>query len=138
MPYEEALRRPRSPARYKATDTVKCWFDGWDGEYELKHCIEDNGPILVRLSTDSDFVSHTGVYQRQLTGNTRAKLVRVVGYEDVGGVTEFIAAANYGTGFGDNGWFRFTFETPYVTDWGWPVSQLDTLAGVCINTVRTA
>jgi C1A family cysteine protease len=84
----------------------------------MKNAIANYGPIATTLAVYRDFYYYTeGVY-RHTWGEFRGlHAVLVVGYNDVGGY--FIVKNSWGTGWGEKGYFRISYDEVSAQRFGW-------------------
>ncbi|KAK5582304.1 hypothetical protein RB653_003887 [Dictyostelium firmibasis] len=104
---------------YKAT-SCKAFPTNQDAQYEIM----TNGPVIATFMLYSDFKPHKwDIYVRSSDSQVESHAVRVVGWgTSDSGVDYWIAANSWGTGWGDNGFFKIrrgtdeaTFEEGFIT-----------------------
>lgn len=93
---------------------------------EMKYAISHYGPLMIRMGIGDPFkggFDSNGIYRCEIDFGFNHSIV-AVGYDDAGGY--WIAKNSYGTGFGDDGYFKIGYgecgvETNLVS---WVQSQL--------------
>ena len=100
---------------------------------EMKQALADDGPFEATMLVYSDFLSYSGGVYRHAWGDlVGAHAVTIVGYDDYGGY--WIAKNSWGTGWGENGWFKIAYgecvvdSYAYVPLFGEPSYHLSTSA----------
>jgi C1A family cysteine protease len=97
----------------------------------LKSAIYNYGPIYTAFDLYEDFIpffasNPTGIYSHQSGAKTGGHAVLVIGYNDSG--SYFICKNSWGTGFGDNGYFKISYsEVGGATQFGNPSYYLGTV-----------
>jgi C1A family cysteine protease len=91
----------------KRTTRIKDWV-GLTDPAAMKETLAEQGPFEVVMVVYSDFYSYTGGVYRHTSGQrVGAHAVTLVGYDDEEGY--WIAKNSWGTGWGENGWFRIAY-----------------------------
>jgi C1A family cysteine protease len=81
---------------------------GMVGVADMKQALADDGPFEATMVVYSDFFDYSGgVYRHTSGGLQGGHGVTIVGYNDYGGY--WIAKNSWGTGWGENGWFRIAY-----------------------------
>jgi C1A family cysteine protease len=81
---------------------------GVKGVEDMKQTLVDEGPFEAAMMVYSDFYDYTGGVYRHTYGSLEGgHAVTIVGYSDYGGY--WIAKNSWGTGWGENGWFRIAY-----------------------------
>jgi C1A family cysteine protease len=81
---------------------------GLTGTSSMKQALADGGPFEATMLIYEDFFDYrSGVYRHSYGGVQGAHAVTIVGYSDAGGY--WIAKNSWGTGWGENGWFRIAY-----------------------------
>lgn len=85
---------------------------------DMKQALSDHGPFEATMLVYADFFGYTeGVY-RHTSGQLRGgHAVTVVGYDDEEGY--WIAKNSWGTGWGENGWFRIAYGECGIDDYAY-------------------
>lgn len=82
---------------------------------ERKHIIATKGPVVAGMAVYTDFFSyHGGVYKHTSGILEGYHAVSVVGYDDAQQC--WIAKNQWGTGWGESGWFRIAYGQSIDTD----------------------
>jgi len=86
-------------------------INSWDdhlGLEERKTAISSGGPVVAGMRVYEDFYHYTqGVYRHVTGSDVGGHAVCVVGYDDAEQC--WIAKNSWGTGWGDNGWFKIGY-----------------------------
>lgn len=81
---------------------------GFTGVSNMKQALADGGPFQATMLVYGDFFEYAGgVYTHTYGSLEGAHAVTIVGYDDKGGY--WIAKNSWGTGWGENGWFRIAY-----------------------------
>jgi C1A family cysteine protease len=104
---------PYTPANQSCKSGVTPQFkiSSWSSVMSMadrKNVIATKGPVVAGMAVYQDFYAYrSGVY-RHTTGNLSGyHAVSVVGYDD--SLQCWIAKNSWGTGWGDNGWFKIAY-----------------------------
>ncbi len=86
---------------------IERWV-GLIGTSNMKQALADGGPFEATMLVYADFLDYSGGVYRHTYGSLQgAHAVTIVGYSDSGGY--WIAKNSWGTGWGENGWFRIAY-----------------------------
>jgi len=78
------------------------------GAAQAKEWISRKGPVMSGLHVYEDFYYYTGgVYKNAYGSHLGDHAICIVGYSDAGGY--WICKNSWGTGWGENGWFKIAF-----------------------------
>jgi len=81
---------------------------GLTGTSNMKQALVDGGPFQATMLVYEDLFDYSGGVYRHSYGSLQgAHAVTIVGYSDGGGY--WIAKNSWGTGWGENGWFRIAY-----------------------------
>ena len=117
---------PYQPTTMKCDDTCSDWKNrinhsqtkDWTNTKDvstMKNNIVNNGPQITGMAVYSDFFSYSsGIYQHVAGGLAGYHCVAVVGYNDTDGC--WICKNSWGTGWGENGWFRIAYGECGIQD----------------------
>jgi C1A family cysteine protease len=95
----------------------------------MKNWISTKGPLSACFSVYDDFYAYTGGIYSHVSGNlVGGHCVSVVGYNDTG--QYWICKNSWGTGFGENGFFRIAYVQCGIDARMWAVVVL---AGAFLN-----
>jgi len=85
---------------------------------EIKQAISDYGPVTVYMHVFADFLNYTsGVYAWVTGGPLGWHAVSIVGYDESG--EYWIAKNSWGTGWGEDGYFRINYSENVMDRNGW-------------------
>nr|AAL89717.1 cathepsin B [Apriona germarii] len=77
------------------------------GVLQIQREILDNGPVTAYMEVYEDFYSYgTGIYQHTSGSFVGGHAVKIIGWGSENDVPYWIAANSWGTGFGEDGFFR--------------------------------
>jgi len=83
-------------------------WDGLTGTSNMKQALAEGGPFQATMLVYGDFFDYSGGVYRHTYGSLQgAHAVTIVGYSDSGGY--WIVKNSWGTGWGENGWFRIAY-----------------------------
>jgi len=81
----------------------------------MKNNLVNNGPQITGMAVYNDFFSYkSGIYKHVTGGLAGYHCVAVVGYNDTDGY--WICKNSWGTGWGENGWFRIAYGECGIQD----------------------
>ena len=104
---------PYSPSNQACKPGVPVWFKitAWSSVMpvaERKNILSSKGPMVAGMAVFQDFFSYrSGVYRHVSGGLAGYHAVSVVGYND--SEQCWICKNSWGTGWGDNGWFKIGY-----------------------------
>lgn len=94
-------------------------ISGWTGTMgtaNMKQTLADHGPFEATMLVYSDFFNYSSGVYRQTWGQLEgAHAVTVVGYNEPGGY--WIVKNSWGTGWGENGWFKIAYGECGIDDY---------------------
>jgi C1A family cysteine protease len=83
----------------------------------IKEWIANHGPVSACFYVYEDFFSYkSGVYHHVLGNLAGGHCVSIVGYDDLAGY--WLCKNSWGTGWGDQGYFRIAYGDSYIDSWG--------------------
>ena len=90
------------------------WVDHDDES--IKNALIEHGPLLLCMSVWKDFLYYKrGVYKHDWGERVGGHVVTIVGYDDNDQC--WIVKKSWGKGWGDNGWFKISYELDFVAEW---------------------
>jgi hypothetical protein len=98
--------------------TVKISEWGWvdHDEESIKRALIDHGPLIVCIFFWSDFYMYKGgVYYHRWGPRAGGHVVSLVGYDD--DESCWIVKNSWGTGWGENGWFKMSYDADMFAGW---------------------
>ena len=105
------------------------WVDHDDES--MKNALIEYGPLLLCMSVWKDFLYYKGgVYKHVWGERVGGHVVAIVGYDDNDQC--WIVKNSWGKGWGDNGWFKISYELDFISEWfgkGTGVMYLDGVYG---------
>jgi C1A family cysteine protease len=82
----------------------------------IKEWIASRGPVSACFYVYDDFFSYRSGIYRHVTGDLAGgHCVTIVGYDDAAGY--WMCKNSWGTGWGDQGWFRIAYGDSYIDSW---------------------
>ncbi len=98
--------------------TVKIQEWGWieHTEEAIKRALIEHGPLIICLYFGRDFYYYRGgVYTHRWGGIVGGHVVTIVGYDD--NEECWIVKNSWGADWGENGWFRLSYDADLFADW---------------------
>lgn len=98
--------------------TVKITEWGWVNHNvdSMKQALIDHGPLIICIHFWRDFIYYFGgVYRNHVGQPIGGHVVTIVGYDD--GKSCWIVKNSWGTKWGENGWFRMSYEADMIAEW---------------------
>jgi len=84
-----------------------CWYSV-SGRNSVKYYLANYGPVETTMVVYQDFYTYTsGIYTHTWGGYEKIHAITLVGYDDGGGY--WIGKNSWGTGWGEDGWFRVAY-----------------------------
>ncbi len=114
--------------------TVKITEWGWvpHDVDSIKQALLTYGPLAVCFHFNGDFFYYFGgVYTPRWGGHGGGHVVALVGYDDSRSC--WILKNSWGTRWGEDGWFRLSYDADVFADWYGPGTGIMYLSGVCGN-----
>jgi C1A family cysteine protease len=82
----------------------------------IKDWIANHGPVSACFYVYADFFSYKNGVYRHVSGDLAGgHCISIVGYDDAGGY--WMCKNSWGTGWGDQGWFRIAYGDSYIDSW---------------------
>jgi len=98
--------------------TVKITEWGWvnKSQEEMKRALIEHGPLAVCMIFWRDFYYyHGGVYHHRWGRVAGGHVVAIMGYDD--SEQCWIIKNSWGTGWGENGWVRMSYDDLWIGEW---------------------
>jgi hypothetical protein len=114
--------------------TVKITEWGWIDHNitTMKQALIDHGPLIVCIHFWQDFFYYFGgVYKHHIGQPVGGHVVAIVGYDDSKNC--WMVKNSWGTKWGDQGWFRMSYDADMISDWYGPGSGVMYIEGVYGN-----
>ena len=114
--------------------TVKIQNWGWI-DYDIdsiKTALIEYGPLIVCIRFWRDFFYYTGgVYEHRWGDRAGGHVVTIVGYDD--NEECWIVKNSWGTKWGEDGWFRMSYDAEMFADWYGPGTGVMYIDGIYGN-----
>jgi hypothetical protein len=82
----------------------------------MKTALIEYGPLLLTMPVWKDFYYYrTGVYEHKWGPRVGGHVVTIVGYDDSQAC--WIVKNSWGKSWGDNGWFKISYEEDFIAEW---------------------
>jgi len=97
------------PGWENRTVKIKEW--GWveNDEEEIKKALIEHGPLVICIHVWKDFMYyHGGIYEHKWGKRVGGHLVTIMGYDD--SQKCWICKNSWGENWGENGWFRMSYD----------------------------
>jgi hypothetical protein len=114
--------------------TVKITEWGWVDHNitSIKQALIQHGPLLICISVWEDFMWYFGgVYHHRWGLRVGGHVVTIVGYDD--SQQCWIVKNSWGTKWGEDGWFRMSYDANMIAEWNGPGTGVMYLEGVYGN-----
>lgn len=114
--------------------TVKIQEWGWvDKEIEeMKSALIEYGPLIICFSVYTDFFYYrSGVYKHTWGKRVGGHVVTIVGYDDSDQC--WIVKNSWGSKWGENGWFKLSYDADLFAEWYGPGTGVMYIDGVYGN-----
>ena len=98
--------------------TVKISEWGWvdHDDESMKSALIEHGPLVLCMSVWKDFLYYkSGVYKHDWGKRVGGHVVTIVGYDDNDQC--WIVKNSWGKGWGDDGWFKISYELDFIAEW---------------------
>jgi hypothetical protein len=98
--------------------TVKITSWGWvDHDINsMKQSLIDHGPLIICIHFWKDFLFYFGgVYKHHVGRHAGGHVVTIVGYDD--SKSCWIVKNSWGTKWGEDGWFRMSYDADMIAEW---------------------
>ena len=114
--------------------TVKITEWGWleiDVE-TMKNALIEYGPLIICMSIYEDFYQYkSGVYRHETGDRVGGHVLTIVGYDD--NLACWIVKNSWGTGWGDEGWFKLAYDADLFAEWYGPGTGVMYIDGIYGN-----
>lgn len=125
VPDEGCFPEPHRPVDYPFESlpgwenrTVKITEWGWvDHDVNaMKQALIEHGPLVICIRFWRDFFYYFGgVYKHHIGKPVAGHVVTIVGYDD--SKSCWIVKNSWGTKWGENGWFRMSYNADMIAEW---------------------